>query len=40
MNGSTQPTTAAAAPIRLPRRAVFGPERPLSARMNPTAQSR
>ncbi|MET0999643.1 MAG: NAD(P)(+) transhydrogenase (Re/Si-specific) subunit beta [Marmoricola sp.] len=30
----------AAAPIRLPARAVLGPERPLSARMKQTAQAR
>jgi len=33
-------TTAATAPIRLPVRAVFGPERPLRARMKQTAQAR
>ena len=37
---TAQPTTAAAAPIRLPARAVFGPDSPLSARMKQTAQSR
>ena len=40
MNGTITATTAAPAPIRLPARAVFGPERPLSARMKQTAQAR
>ena len=36
----TQASTAPAAPIRLPRRAVLGEDRPLSARMKQTAATR
>ena len=39
-NGHAHATTAAPAPIRLPLRAVFGPESPLSARMKQTAATR
>ena len=38
--GTATATTAPAAPMRLPVRAVFGPDRPLSARMKQTAQAR